>query len=96
MHGQHEMVIMYLYIECKYNRLIPANLEPQATKEDSILTTVRHSHSSKYFNREGAFRYRKEESEFVSQVYTIVRCPDKSGHTVHHYQAGGRVSTQVH
>jgi hypothetical protein len=35
MHGQHEILKMYL--ECECNRLTPTNLEPPATKEDSIL-----------------------------------------------------------
>ena len=47
-----------------------------------------------YFNREGMFRYRKEGSEFVSQMYTIVSCGDKWAFSSS--LIGGRVSTQVH
>jgi len=68
-------------IGCKGNLLTPANLEPEIIKEASILNNESSTLSFKqvrHFNRQGAFRYVKKESEFVSQVFTVVSSPDEN------------------
>jgi hypothetical protein len=76
---------------CKGNRLTPAYLEPEVIKVVSILTNESLTLSFKYvihFNRQGAFRYVKEEPEFVSQVYTVVSSPDENVRVVQKTRTG--------
>jgi len=90
MHVQHEVLVMY--IQRVEGQSPPDSSKPwtPGDKEVSILTKGgRRSPASKYLNSEGTFRYTKEEPEFVSQVYAIVSCSEKSGRTVHHWQEDG-------
>jgi len=71
--------------------LTPANLEHEVIKEVSIPTNESSMLSFKHvrhFNRQGAFRYVKEDSESVSQVYTAVSSPDKNVRIVQKTRTG--------
>lgn len=91
MHG-HNIKYPQCNVGRKGNRLTPANLEPNLTKEDSIRTNGSSAFPFRFFNHDETFRYLKGAVRVHNiQAYIVASYSDEHLNRVHHSHTGGQV-----